>query len=85
MRYWDYREDYWMLYRRTLGSERHRYAVALPDKLGTGTMTCGGLNTFMDAAAEIGSTTFSLSVEMSRLTRDGTAEPVSRGQILRRK
>ena len=26
----------------------------------------------------------SLSMEMSRLTRDGTAEPVSRGQILRR-
>ena len=29
------------------------------------------------------STRFSLSIEMSRLTRDGTAEPVSRGQILR--
>ena len=27
---------------------------------------------------------FSLSMEMSRLTRDGTAEPVSRDQILRR-
>ena len=27
---------------------------------------------------------FSLSMEMSRLTRDGTAEPVSRGQIPRR-
>ena len=26
---------------------------------------------------------FSLSMEMSRLTRDGTAEPVSRDQILR--
>ena len=26
---------------------------------------------------------FSLSVEMSRLTRDGTAEPISRNQILR--
>ena len=42
----------------------------------------------MDAAAEIGrnpvvSTRFSLSMEMSRLTRDGTAEPVSRDQILR--
>ena len=31
------------------------------------------------------STRFSLSIEMSRLTRDGTAEPVSRAQILRRK
>ena len=42
----------------------------------------------MDAAVEIGgnpvSTRFSLSMEMSRLTRDGTAEPVSRDQILRR-
>ena len=42
----------------------------------------------MDAAAEIGknsvSTRFSLSIEMSRLTRDGTAEPVSKDQILRR-
>ena len=28
------------------------------------------------------STRFSLSMEMSRLTRDGTAEPVSRDQIL---
>ena len=42
----------------------------------------------MDAAAELGripvSTRFSLSIEMSRLTRDGTAEPVSRDQIPRR-
>ena len=30
------------------------------------------------------STRFSLSTEMSRLTRDGTTEPVSRDQILRR-
>ena len=41
----------------------------------------------MDAAAELGrnpvSTRFSLSMEMSRLTRDGTADPVSRDQILR--
>ena len=41
----------------------------------------------MDAAAELGknsvSTRFSLSMEMSRLTRDGMAEPVSRDQILR--
>ena len=39
------------------------------------------------AAAELGrnpvSTRFSLSMEMSRLTRDGTAEPVSRDTILR--
>ena len=37
------------------------------------------LNKEMDAAA-----VFSLSMEMTRLTRDGTAEPVSRDQILRR-
>ena len=37
----------------------------------------------MDAAAEIGRNP-RLSVEMSRLTRAGTAEPVSRDQILRR-
>ena len=42
----------------------------------------------MDAAAELGrnpvsSTRFSLSMDMSRLTRDGTAEPISRDQILR--
>ena len=36
----------------------------------------------MDAAAEL-STRFSLSMEMSKLTRDETAEPVSRDQILR--
>ena len=45
----------------------------------------------MDAAAELGrnpariiSTRFILSMEMSRLMRDGTDEPVSRDQILRR-
>ena len=43
----------------------------------------------MDAAAKLGRNPvskyrFSLSIEMSRLTRDGTAEPVSRDQILRR-
>ena len=42
----------------------------------------------MDAAAELGrspvSTRLSLSMEMTRLTRDGTAEPISPDQILRR-
>ena len=51
-------------------------------------MAYGGLNKQMDAAAEIRrnpvSTIFSLSIEMSRLTRDGIAGPVSRDQILRR-
>ena len=43
----------------------------------------------MDATAEHGrdpvkvSTRFNLIMEMSRLTRDGTAESVSRDQILR--
>ena len=49
-------------------------------------MAYGGF--IMDAAAELGRNPvskhrFSLSMEMSRLTRDGTAEPVSRDQILR--
>ena len=44
----------------------------------------------MDAAAELGRDPVSKhqiqpSMEMSRLTRDGTAETVSRDQILRRK
>ena len=51
-------------------------------------MAYGGLSKSIDAAAELGrnpgSAIFSLSMEMSRLTRDGTAEPVSRGPILRR-
>ena len=40
----------------------------------------------MDAAAEVGRESVSKhqSMEMSRLTRDGTVEPVSRDQILRR-
>ena len=49
------------------------------------------LNEYMDAAAELGknpvssiSTIFSQSIEMSRLTLDGTAKPVSRDQILKR-
>ena len=45
----------------------------------------------MDAAAELWrnpvskSTRFSLNMEMNRLTRDETAEPVSRDQVLTRK
>ena len=45
----------------------------------------------MDAAAELERNPISkhqiqpLSMEMSRLTRDGTAEPISRDEILRRK
>ena len=42
----------------------------------------------MDVVAELGrnpvSTLFSLTMEMSRLARDGTAELVSRDQFLRR-
>ena len=38
--------------RRTLGSERHRHAIAWPDKLGTDPMAYGGF--IMDAAAELG-------------------------------
>ena len=48
------------------------------------------LNIIMDAAAEVGKNPVCkhqiqpVSMEMSRLTRDGTVEPVSRDQILRR-
>ena len=51
-------------------------------------MAYGGFNKKMDAAAELGRNPASkhqiqLSMEMIRLTRDGTAEPVSRDQIPR--
>ena len=49
------------------------------------------LNDYMDAAADLGRNPESkhqiqpeLSMEMSRLTQDGTAKPVLRDQILRR-
>ena len=50
----------------------------------------GGLNELMDAAAEGGRNPVNKHqiqpeyAEMSRLARDGTAEPVSREQMLRR-
>ena len=51
-------------------------------------MAYGGSNKSTDAAAEIGRNSVSkhqihacVRTEMSRLTRDGTAEPVSRDQI----
>ena len=52
-------------------------------------MAYDGLNKQMDATVELGRNPVSkyqikLSMEMSRLTWDGTAEPVSRDQILRR-
>ena len=42
------------LCRRTLGSERHREAIAWPDKLGTAPMAYGGLKKEMDATVELG-------------------------------
>ena len=58
---------------------------------GTNPMAYGGLNKKVAVAAELGRNPVSkhqiqplLSMEMSRLMRDGTAEPVSRGQIFRR-
>ena len=53
-------------------------------------MAYGGSNKLMDAVAEFGRNPVSktrsilLSMEMSRLTRNGTAETVSRDHILRR-
>ena len=41
---------------------------------------CNLINTYIHTYIH---TYISLSIEMSRLTRDGTAEPVSRDQILR--
>ena len=67
------------LCRRTLGSERHRYAVAWPDKLGTDPIAYARYKCINRRRHG-----FSQSMEMSRLTRDGIAEPVSRDQILRR-
>ena len=46
--------DLLALCQRTLGSKRHRYANAGPDKLGAYLMVHGGLNREMDAAAEFG-------------------------------
>ena len=46
-------------------------------------MAYSGLNNSMDAAAELGRNR--LSMEMGRVTRNGTAAPVSRDQILRGK
>ena len=76
------------LCRRTLGTERHRFGTAWPEKLGkkarwrltvyiwTRSQKAGGIPWV--------STRFSLSMEMSGLKRDATAEPVSRDQIFRR-
>ena len=41
-----------------------------------------GLNVATNGGIPYVNTRFSLGMEMSRLTRDGTAEPVSRSQIL---
>ena len=50
-------------------------------------MAYGGIHKYMDAAAKLGRNTVSKHQihPMSRLTRDGTAEPVSRDQTLRHK
>ena len=60
-----------------------------PINLGLTQWRMAVLNKQIDAAAELGrnpvraSTRFSLSMEMSRLTRDRTSEPVSRDQIFK--
>ena len=81
------------LCRRNLDGQRPRHAIiAWPDKLGTDPMAVGGLD--LDAVGGIVRrkqernpwvrTRFSRVWRMSELTRDGTAESVSRDQILRR-
>ena len=91
-RCWNYLEVYWP-YAGGL-SAVNAIGTQLRDSINSGLTRwrVAVLNKQMDAAAERGrnpvrkkSTRFSLSIEMSRLTRDGTAEPVSRDQILRRK
>ena len=54
----------------------HLYYIMCTDNIWTPPRNSGGIPPV--------STRFSLGMEMSRLTRDGTAEPVSRDQILRR-
>ena len=78
------------LCRPILGSERHRYAFAWPDKLGTSPMAHHGSNGNRSGKRE-GKVESRKSApdsawvwRMSRLTRDGTAEPNSRDQTLRR-
>ena len=81
------------LCRRTLGSERHRYTIAWPHKLGTDSMAYGGSNNkWTPPPRKMGVILWVRPPDsawvvwrMSRLTRDGTAEPVvSRDQIIRR-
>ena len=79
------------LCRWTLGSERHRYVIAWPDKLGTNPTAVGGINTWTPLRKVGGiswvRTRFSLSILVERtrtLMWDGTAEPVSQSKILRR-
>ena len=61
----------------------------LRDPINSG-LTRWRMAVLIDTAAELGRnpvsnhTRFSLGMKMSRLTRDGTAEPVSRDPILRR-
>ena len=87
------------LCRWTLGGERHRYAIAWPNKLGTDPVAIDGIDGRRGGKREyqgvstINSNSNRLSINQSDsawvwrtsgLTLDGTAEPVSRDQILRR-
>ena len=71
------------LCQRTLGSERHRYAIACPDKLWTDPMVCGGKK-YMDAAVDIGRN----PVSKADTRRDGQiclAKPYSQARTGTRK
>ena len=87
--YWNYLENYWpcagglsamnaidMQLRDPINSGLTRWRMAVKINKWTPPRKSGGIPWV--------STRFSLSMEMNRLTRDGTAEPVSRDQILRR-
>ena len=67
-----------------LGSERHRYAIAWPDKLGTDPMVVGSSTRYKLMDVDVESGRNPLSTEMSKMARDGVAQPVSRDQIIRR-
>ena len=88
-RNWNYLEDYWPCVGGL--SAVNAIGTQLRDPINSGLTrwrTYGGENKWTPSRTSGGiprvRTRFSLSVKMSRLTRDGTAEPVLHDQTLRR-
>ena len=77
--------------RRALDSKRHRYATERPDEIESDPMASMAFHGIYgwtpswktEGISRVNARWFSLGAE-NELTRDGTAEPVSRDQILRR-